>query len=88
MTSIGDAEFGDVDGDGDLDIVMIDWGAGNALSNTGGPLRIYLNDGSGHFTAAAAPAQLIRFSWDMTLIDVDNDWDLDIVVSSNVMSLA
>jgi hypothetical protein len=61
---------------------MIDWGAGNALSNGGGPLRIYLNDGSGHFTAAAAPAQLIRFSWDMTLVDVDNDWDLDIVVSS------
>jgi hypothetical protein len=82
LTSIGDAEFGDVDGDGDLDLVMIDWGAGNALSNAGGPLRIYLNDGTGHFTAAAAPAQLIKMSWDMTLVDVDNDWDLDIVVSS------
>jgi len=82
LTSIGDAEFGDVDGDGDLDIVMIDWGAGNAQTNSGGPLRIYLNDGSGHFTAATAPAQLIRFSWDLTLVDVDNDWDLDIVVSS------
>ena len=81
-TSIGDAELGDLDGDGDLDIVMIDWGAGNALSNGGGPLRIYLNDGTGHFTAATAPAQLISMSWDLTLVDVDNDWDLDIAVSS------
>ena len=81
-TSIGDAEFGDVDGDGDLDVVMIDWGAGDALGNNGGPLRIYLNDGTGHFAAAPAPAQLIVMSWDLTLVDVDNDWDLDIAVSS------
>jgi len=81
-TSIGDAEFGDIDDDGDLDLVMIDWGAGNALSNGGGPLRIYLNDGHGTFTVATAPTQLVKFSWDLTLADIDNDWDLDILVAS------
>ncbi|MEO8551208.1 MAG: VCBS repeat-containing protein [Kofleriaceae bacterium] len=81
-TSLGDAEFGDVDGDGDLDIVMIDWGVGDAFSNAGGPVRIYLNDGAGHFTVGAAPSQNVKFSWDLTLADVDNDWDLDILVAS------
>ena len=82
LTSLGDAEFGDVDGDGDLDLVMVDWGAGNASTNSGGPTRLYLNDGVGHFTIATMPDQLIEFSWDVSLVDIDNDWDLDLLVSS------
>lgn len=82
LTSIGDAEFGDIDGDGDLDLVMIDWGTGDAFSNAGGPVRIYLNTGDGHFEATTNPSQNIKFSWDLTLADIDNDWDLDILVAS------
>ncbi|CAN5250076.1 hypothetical protein BH11MYX1_BH11MYX1_14770 [soil metagenome] len=86
LTSIGDAEVGDVDGDGDLDLVLVDWGAQNPGTQgyAGGPTRLYLNDGTGHFTVAprgAMPAQLIKWSWDLTLADVDNDWDLDVLVS-------
>jgi len=83
LTSIGDAEFGDVDGDGDLDIVIVDWGAQNPGTQgyPGGPTRLYLNDGSGHFTVGTMPDQLIKWSWDITLADVDNDWDLDVLVS-------
>jgi hypothetical protein len=84
LTSIGDAELGDVDGDGDLDLVFADWGTGNPATNAGGLTRLYRNDGTGHFTedAAAMPAALVKWSWDMELVDVDNDWDLDIVVAS------
>ncbi len=86
MTSIGDAEFGDVDGDGDLDLVLADWGDMDpgATGYPGGRTRLYLNDGHGNFTEATAtqmPDILVKWSWDMELVDVDNDWDLDILVS-------
>ncbi len=83
-TSIGDLEFGDVDGDGDLDILLAEWGAGNALSNAGGRTRLYLNDGSASFTEATTthmPDLLVEMSWDVELVDIDNDWDLDALVS-------
>ena len=82
--SIGDIEPGDVDGDGDLDVVLADWGPGNNMTNEGGRTRLWLNDGTGKFTDATdtmMPTTKIRFSWDLELIDVDNDYDLDIVVS-------
>jgi hypothetical protein len=84
LNSIGDLEFGDVDDDGDLDIVLADWGPGNNMTNDGGRTRLWLNDGSARFTDATAdrmPVTLIRFSWDLELVDVDNDYDLDILVS-------
>lgn len=84
QTSIGDAEFGDVDDDGDLDLVMVDWGAGDALSNTGGRTRLYRNDGQGTFvdeTTVDMPDVLVRMSWDMELADLDNDFDLDVLIS-------
>jgi hypothetical protein len=79
--ALGDAEFGDVDGDGDLDLVLADWGA-PPLSG-GGPTRLWLNDGHGHFTDATAqvPAVKIGMSWDLELVDIDDDADLDILVS-------
>ncbi len=82
--SVGDLEFGDVDGDGDLDAVLADWGPGNNMTNDGGRTRLWLNDGTGHFadgTEAWMPALRVRFSWDLELADVDNDDDLDVLVS-------
>lgn len=82
--SVGDLEPGDVDGDGDLDLVLADWGPGNAMTNDGGVTRLWLNDGTGHFTDAPPdrmPAVTVRFSWDLELADVDNDDDLDVLVS-------
>ncbi len=82
--SVGDAEPGDVDGDGDLDLVLADWGPGNNMTNEGGRTRLWLNDGTGTFvdaTDARMPQTLVRFSWDLELVDVDNDFDLDVVVS-------
>ena len=82
--SVGDLEPGDADGDGDLDLVLADWGPGNNMTNAGGRTRLWLNDGTGHFTDATderMPATLIRFSWDLEFVDVDNDADLDLAVS-------
>ena len=50
--SVGDLEPGDVDGDGDLDLVLADWGPGNNMTNDGGRTRLWLNDGAGRFTDA------------------------------------
>src|SRR5215217_3062010 len=82
--SIGDLEFGDVDGDGDLDVVLADWGAGSPMGNDGGRTMLWLNDGEGHFTDATQarmPEVLVEFSWELEFVDIDNDYDLDIMVS-------
>jgi hypothetical protein len=84
LSSVGDLEIGDVDSDADLDVVLADWGPGNNMTNAGGRVRLWLNDGAGRFedaTGEKMPATLVRFSWDVNLVDVDNDYDLDVVVS-------
>jgi len=84
LASVGDLELGDADGDGDLDIVLVDWGAGSNMTNNGGRTRLWLNDGDGHFVDATEermPETLIAFSWDLELLDFDNDFDLDVAVS-------
>ena len=82
--SVGDIELGDVDDDGDLDMVLSDWGAGSNMNNTGGRTMLWLNDGKGYFTdvtQAQMPEILIQFSWDLEFFDFDNDFDLDIAIS-------
>ncbi|MEZ4323003.1 MAG: VCBS repeat-containing protein [Myxococcota bacterium] len=82
--SFGDLELGDVDDDGDLDVVLADWGPGDPLANPGGRTRLWRNDG-GTFTDvtdAAMPDIAVRMSWDLELADIDNDFDLDVLVAS------
>lgn len=82
--SVGDLELGDVDQDGDLDIVLADWGPGSNMNNTGGRTMLWLNDGDGNFTDVTdlqMPELLIQFSWDLEFFDFDNDFDLDIAIS-------
>ena len=81
--SLGDLKIGDVDGDRDLDVAIANWGEGGPV-NAGGRVQLWLNDGAATFTDATEermPETLIAFSWDLELVDVDNDWDLDLAVS-------
>jgi hypothetical protein len=74
-----------VDGDGDLDLALVDWGPGNPKQNHGGITMLWLNDGKGRFTDATdkqMPQIQVGFSWEIDFVDVDNDYDLDLLVSA------
>lgn len=68
------AALADVDGDGDLDLVV------NSL---GGGTRLFLNDGRGRFTERTGTRLVRRFgSTSMALADMDADGDLDLYVTN------
>lgn len=70
------AVFADLDGDGDLDLLV------TAL---GGPNACFFNDGSGKFEQRTAEAGLTASSGAMSaaLADVDGDGDLDLYIVNN-----
>ena len=70
-------EFGDVDGDGDLDVVF-----------AGRINQIYLNDGRGQFTHAPTAFPATLGSRTLSLGDVDGDGDLDAVFGSDSTDVA
>ncbi|MCB1317370.1 MAG: VCBS repeat-containing protein, partial [Leptospiraceae bacterium] len=72
LSSAG-VEIADLDGDGDLDAFVVNEGAANF---------VYLNDGSGNFSAVAVDA-LTDTSKEVALADVDGDGDVDAVVANN-----
>jgi hypothetical protein len=65
---------GDLDGDGDQDVFLCNYGS-NVL---------YRNDGDGSFTDVSKQAGVDKASWSSggSVIDYDNDGDLDIYVSN------
>ena len=65
-------QFGDIDNDGDLDLVIGDWNLG---------LKIFLNDNYGHFTEYGVSLGSGKVG-DVVLADIDHDGDLDIVESN------
>ncbi len=78
------AQFGDVDDDGDLDLVFNHSGTSSRFGSNGAP-KLYLNDGTGHYTDASVdriPTANIPDQQDILFFDVDNDLDLDIHVGS------
>ena len=69
------AVFADVDGDGDLDLLV---------NSVGGGTRCFLNDGKGRFREVTAEAGLVSHtgSMSMALADIDGDGTLDLYVAN------
>jgi hypothetical protein len=69
------ATFADVDGDAHLDLVV---------GTLGGPLKLWIGDGAGHFRDATAGSGLIGgyAATALTLADVEGDGDLDLYVGT------
>jgi enediyne biosynthesis protein E4 len=68
------ALLADVDGDGDLDLLV---------NGVGGGTRLFLNDGQGHFNESTNSGLTRLYgSMSMALADIDGDGDLDLYVAN------
>lgn len=73
---LGTSEFGDVDGDGDSDLVLMGYADSGTFSG------MYLNDGNGVFTVTASSFPQLNGS-DIAFSDIDDDTDMDMVIAGN-----
>ena len=69
-----DVQFGDLDGDGDLDAVVVYNGPAD---------EVLLNDGEGNYVVAGTlgDSATLTSSMSVAMADIDNDGDLDVFVS-------
>jgi len=78
-----DADFADLDDDGDVDMFFTSYGPS---INGSKPMRIFLNDGAGSFGElwpwVNAGADIVTHTIDTDLADFDGDYDLDVFTSS------
>jgi hypothetical protein len=77
--STGMAKWGDVDSDGDLDIVY-----DGIKSDNSAYTLIYLNDGSGNFAEQPTNLPGTGEPGSVDLADIDHDGDLDVLLSENL----
>jgi hypothetical protein len=82
-STAGGVHAGDIDNDGDIDLVIADWGVHPNPPATPVTVRILLNDGTGQFTPGATLASPGgTTASDIDLQDVNGDFALDIVLNN------
>ena len=74
------AALADLDGDGDMDIYLVQ--SGSLVSSTDAADRIYLNRGDGHFEPGTPPPDGDGYGMGVAAGDYDNDGDVDIYVTN------
>ncbi len=82
-TSTARATFGDVDGDGDLDIALNNSGTSSRFGS--GQPKLYMNDGTGKYidgTSTRLPTGNISEQMDALFLDADGDYDLDLFIAT------
>ncbi|WP_196886856.1 T9SS type A sorting domain-containing protein [Aureivirga sp. CE67] len=73
----GDADFGDFDQDGDLDLLISGHGLGNLVTT-----EVYVNDGNGVFTEYESDTDFTEvYKGSAEFVDIDGDNKLDIALS-------
>lgn len=75
----GTATLGDLDNDGDIDLVQS--GLGENLTGQSAKVSVFLNDGAGNFTLTVQNFNNFFTTEVVVMGDLDNDDDLDLIVS-------
>lgn len=79
---MGDSDWGDVDNDNDLDLMMVGYGLGGATGQ--GFHKFYRNDGNSTFTLLDTGMMGVG-NGSVRFADLDNDNDLDAIVSGQYL---
>ena len=72
--NLGAADWGDIDGDGDLDIAIMGYDGNTGVTD------VFINNGNGTFTAANAGLAQV-YTGDLHFADINGDGNLDIGVT-------